>query len=65
MQETAVHAPINLELPLYKYFLKGERIPKDRVYHQLTTLQDTQNIKEPRANALERHATILKNVLFA
>ena len=65
MQENAVRAPISVELPIYKYFLKGERIAKDRVYHQMTTLQDGHNSKEPRAKALERHATILKDVLFA
>jgi len=68
MQETALRSPIQIELPLYKYFLKGERISKDRIYAQMTTgsvSTGTEGKSEARSDTLERHTAILKNVLFA
>jgi hypothetical protein len=63
MQETALRPPIQVDLPLYKFYLKGERIEKDRIYQQMTALPSAE--KEPRNQVLQRHAGILKDVLFA
>ena len=37
MLETALRPQIPLEPSIYKYFLKGERIAKERIYQLMTT----------------------------